>query len=101
MEMLNRIELRGVVGSARTMKVSESEVTRFSVATDYFYKNKEGEAVVETTWHSVMAWDKGLSELKRGDKVEVVGRIRNTRYTDSEGMERTSTEVVASEVKVL
>ena len=99
--MLNRIELRGVVGSARTMKVSESEVTRFSVATDYFYKNKEGEAVVETTWHSVMAWDKGLSELKRGDKVEVVGRIRNTRYTDSEGMERTSTEVVASEVKVL
>ena len=99
--MLNRIELRGVVGSARTMKVSESEVTRFSVATDYFFKNKEGEAVVETTWHSVMAWDKGLSELKRGDKVEVVGRIRNTRYTDSEGMERTSTEVVASEVKVL
>ena len=101
MEMLNRIELRGVVGSARTMKVSESEVTRFSVATDYFFKNKDGEAVVETTWHSVMAWDKGLSELKRGDKVEVVGRIRNTRYTDSEGMERTSTEVVASEVKVL
>ena len=99
--MLNRIELRGVVGSARTMKVSESEVTRFSVATDYFFKNKDGEAVVETTWHSVMAWDKGLSELKRGDKVEVVGRIRNTRYTDSEGMERTSTEVVASEVKVL
>ena len=101
MEMLNRIELRGVVGSARTMKVSESEVTRFSVATDYFFKNKDGEAVVETTWHSVMAWDKGLSELKRGDKVEVVGRIRNTRYTDSEGLERTSTEVVASEVKVL
>ena len=99
--MLNRVELRGVVGSARTMKVSESEVTRFSVATDYFFKNKDGEAVVETTWHSVMAWDKGLSELKRGDKVEVVGRIRNTRYTDSEGMERTSTEVVASEVKVL
>lgn len=101
MEMLNRVELRGVVGSARTMKVSESELTRFSVATDYFFKNKEGEAVVETTWHSVMAWDKGLSELKRGDKVEVVGRIRNTRYTDSEGMERTSTEVIASEVKVL
>ena len=99
--MLNRVELRGVVGSARTMKVSESEITRFSVATDYFFKNKDGEAVVETTWHSVMAWDKGLSELKRGDKVEVVGRIRNTRYTDSEGMERTSTEVVASEVKVL
>ena len=99
--MLNRVELRGVVGSARTMKVSESELTRFSVATDYFFKNKDGEAVVETTWHSVMAWDKGLSELKRGDKVEVVGRIRNTRYTDSEGMERTSTEVVASEVKVL
>lgn len=99
--MLNRVELRGVVGNARTMKVSESELTRFSVATDYFFKNKDGEAVVETTWHSVMAWDKGLSELKRGDKVEVVGRIRNTRYTDSEGMERTSTEVIASEVKVL
>lgn len=99
--MLNRIELRGVVGNARTTKVGDSEITRFSVATDYFFKNKSGEAVVETTWHSVSAWDKGLSELKRGDKVEVVGRIRNTRYTDSEGMERTSTEVIASEVKVL
>lgn len=99
--MLNRIELRGVVGSARTTKVGDSEITRFSVATDYFFKNKGGEAVVETTWHSVTAWDKGLSELKRGDKVEVVGRIRNTRYMDSEGMERTSTEVIANEVKVL
>lgn len=105
MEQLNKVELRGVVGSVRIQNIGDTQMARFSVATNYCYKNNSGEAVIETTWHQVTAFknDKmpDFSSLTKGANVEVKGRIRNSRYTDSNGEERTMTEIIASEVKVL
>ena len=103
MESLNRIELKGVLGRVNLTEVGGKKHARFSVATDYAYRNKDGEAVIETTWHNVSAWDDNgkISELKRGDKVHVVGRVRNLRYRTADGEERSAWEVLAHEVKVL
>ncbi len=49
MEQLNRIEIRGNVGNVNILKVGESRVAHFSVATNYAYKDRNGEAVIETT----------------------------------------------------
>ena len=69
------------------------------------YKNRSGEAVIEVTWHQVTAFknDKmpDFSTLVKGAGVEVKGRLRNNRYTDSNGVERTMTEILASQVSVL
>jgi len=102
---MNRIELRGIVGSVKTQTVSGNKMSRFSVATSRAYKDKEGNAVIETTWHNVVAWEsdrtKDLDLLRTGSKVFVAGRIRSQKFTGSDGVERTSFEVVASKVSIL
>ena len=99
MEQLNSVILRGIIGNARIQNIGDTEMARFSVATDHAYKNRSGEAVIETTWHQVTAFknDKmpDLSSLVKGAGVEVKGRLRNNRYTDSNGVERTMTEILA------
>lgn len=103
MESLNRIELRGRVGNSQTTTVGETRVCRFSVATNYAYRGRGNEPVLETTWHQVVSWEKDgqLTEPKSGDIVEVTGRLRANRYTGADGFDHTSYEVIASEVKVL
>lgn len=106
MEQLNRIELLGVVGrDAKITNVGDSAVANFSLATNYAYMNKDGNAVVETTWHNVRAW-KGrkmpaLEDIKQGTWLHLTGRMRNIRYTAADGSERTSFEVLAGEIEIV
>lgn len=99
MEQLNRIELRGTVGFVRQQTVNNRMVVHLSVATNYVYKDRNGEPVIETTWHNVSAWEgknmPDLARIEKGNKVYVQGRLRGQRYTDSEGIERYAFEVLA------
>ena len=97
MEYLNRVELHGVVGSVMKTKLSECTITRFTVATNYVYKAADGTIVEETTWHTIVSWED--IKIEKGDKVEVVGRIRCNRYTTVSGEEMITYEILASEVR--
>ena len=99
MEQLNRIELKGTVGSVYVKDFKETKVTNFSLATNYVYTSKDGTPVIETTWHRVVAWD--CPEIAKGSKVHVIGRLRAQRYTDANGNPQTFYEVIASEITVL
>ena len=105
MEMLNEVHVRGIVGNARAQKIGDTEMVRFSVAVDHAYTNRNGEKVIEVTWFNCTAFksDKmpDFSTVIKGAGVEVKGRLRNYRYTDSSGAERTMMEVLAREVTVL
>lgn len=105
MEQLNKIELRGNVGFVRLQSISGRSVVHMSVATNYVYKGRSGEPVIETTWHNVTAWEgKGmpdLSRIEKGSKVQLTGRLRSQRYTDSEGIDRTAYEVLASQMALI
>ena len=102
MEQLNRVELRGTVGSIRKTNVSEKTLASITVATNYAYRAEDGTAVIETTWHLVKAWEgknitkEILDSLGRGNTVYVVGRIRNIRMTGEDGIDRTTSEILAS-----
>ena len=102
MEQLNRIELRGVVGNVRIQNVGERKVYHFNLATSRAYKDRSGNAVIETTWHNVVAWEseafKDLDKVEKGSKLYVSGRVRTNRFTGSDGVERTVYEVVASRI---
>ena len=104
MEQLNRIELRGNVGNVRISEVGGSRVARFSLATNFMYRGKDNEAVLETTWHNRVAWSgKGMpdfSSISKGAPVYVTGRLRTSRFTGNDGIERTVYEVIASKVEV-
>lgn len=105
MEQLNRIELRGIVGSTRLQNYQGRNVIHFSLATSYVYKNKMGEPVIETTWHYVNAWDgksmPDFSLIEKGSKLYVTGRLKSQRYVDNEGVERVNYEVSASQINIL
>lgn len=104
MEQLNRIELRGNVGNVRISEAGGNQVLNMTVATNYVYRGKDGEAVVETTWHNVVVWNgKGMpdfSTISKGMPVYVCGRMRASKYTATDGSEKYFYEVVASKVQI-
>ena len=104
MEQLNRIELRGRVGSVRVQDVSGRKVAHVTVATDFAYKDRSGNAVIETTWHNVTAWEgnKGIPALdfiSKGTPVYVCGRLRSQKYQGSDGVEKSFLEIIANTVE--
>lgn len=105
MEHINRIEIQGRVGTVRTNIVNETMVANFSVATDYLYKSKDGAGVSETTWHNVVAWaNKDMPDLRRitkGTPVYISGRVRTSKYTTSEGVEKQFNEILANKLRIL
>lgn len=82
--------------------MSDNKVYRFTLATSRAYKDKNGTAVIETTWHQVVAWENDnmpdLSQIDKGSKLYVSGRIRNQKYLNSEDVEKQVVEVVANRV---
>lgn len=101
MEMLNKVELVGIVGSSKSSDFNNHSVVRFSLCSDYCFKNSIGEFVVESTWHSITWFPRENVDstfVERGAKVHVIGRLRNTKYMDNEGQERSFIEVLASDV---
>lgn len=104
MEQLNRIELRGNVGNVRISNVGNSQVARFSLATNFMYKSKDGEGVVETTWHNIVAWSgknmPDFSRIGKGTPVYVCGRLRSSKYTAGDGTERQIYEVIANKMSI-
>ena len=102
MECLNKVELIGTVGSVNKMNVCGINHCRFSVETNYAYKGATT-PVIETTWTQVVVFEGGavkeLPNLEKGDKVHVVGRLRSARFTDANGNDAVSYEVVAKTVE--
>ena len=82
------------------------QVCNISLATSEKYKDKStGAAKENTEWHRVVFFGK-LAEiagqyLKKGRQVYVEGALRTRKWTDKEGQERYTTEIVANELKML
>ncbi len=105
MEHLNKIEINGRVGTIRTAEVNGSKVTNFSIVSEYLYKTRDGNAVSETTWFNVTAWHNrdmpDFGRMTKGMPVHVTGRIRSTKYTNSEGIDRNFYEILANKVEYM
>ena len=103
MEHINRIELKGRVGTIRTNIVGNTKVANFSLATDYLYKGRDGAAISETTWHNIVAWAgkdmPDLDSISKGMPLHLTGRLRANRYTTAEGTEKMFYEVLAYKIR--
>ena len=105
--MLNKIMLIGNLGRDPELNVTQegTPVTKFSLAVSRNTKTSTGERKEETEWFNVVAW-RQLAEtceryLHKGSKVYIEGRLQTRKYTDRNGVERTSVEVIANEMEML
>lgn len=104
---LNKVQLTGHLGADPEMRYTSqgSAVTTFRVASNRTWKDREGGSHEETEWFRVVAWDK-LGEicnsyLTKGTRVYVEGRLQTRKWTDRDGQERYTTEVVAQDMIIL
>lgn len=99
----NRVQLVGHLGTNPEVKHLESgkKVAKLVVATNDTYKNKKSENITETTWHYLTAWGTlaNFAEkyLKKGDEIMLEGKLKNSHYTDKEGVKHYVTEIVVNE----
>lgn len=107
--MFNQISLIGNLGRDPEMSYTPSgtAVTKFSLAVNRRSRaNKEGgERQEETDWFNIVAWQQ-LAEicnnyLHKGSKVFVQGRMQSRKYTDKNGIERISWEVILNDMEML
>ena len=105
MEQLNKVELKGIVGNVRIQTYDENRMARIGLATNYAYKDKEGTAVIDTSWHNVIAWEgrniQGLEKIGKGTKLQVIGRLRYQNYTGVDGIDRVGTDILANQVQII
>jgi single-strand DNA-binding protein len=108
MASVNKAILMGNAGRDPEVRYAPSglAVCNISLATSSKRKDKNtGETTEETQWHRVTFYDK-LAEIvgqyvKKGRAIYVEGRIVYRKYTDKDGIEKFSTEIVASEMQLL
>jgi single-strand DNA-binding protein len=107
MASVNKVILIGNLGKdpeTRYMPNGDA-VTNITLATTETWKDKNGEKQEKTEWHRVTFYRK-LAEiageyLKKGRPVYVEGRLETRKWTDKAGAERYTTEIIASDMKML
>jgi len=99
---LNKVLLIGRLGNDPEIKQMQNgkSVARLSVATSESWKDKNtGEKKEKTEWHRVVIFNEGLvgvvqKYLKKGAQVYLEGQLNTNKYTDSNGQEKYSTQIV-------
>ena len=108
MASVNKVILIGNLGKDPEVRYapSGSAICNITIATSRVTKDKtSGERQEQTEWHRVVMFDR-LAEiageyLKKGKSVYIEGRLQTRKWTDKEGVERYSTEIVANEMTML
>lgn len=108
MASVNKVIVVGNIGrdpETRYMPSGDA-VTNLSVATSDKYKDKQsGEAKEIVEWHRIVFFGK-LAEiagqyLKKGSQVYVEGRLRTRKWTDTNGQDKYSTDIIAESMQML
>jgi single-strand DNA-binding protein len=108
MASVNKVILIGNLGRDPEVRYapSGSAICNVTIATSRQWKDKtSGERQEETEWHRVVFYDR-LAEiageyLKKGRPVYVEGRLKTRKWTDKDGVEKYTTEIVAAEMQLL
>lgn len=106
--MVNRVILIGNLGADPEIKSLESgvSVARLRIATSENYKDKNTNEWKEVTeWHTVTMWrslaDRAEKSLRKGMQIYIEGKLTTRKWTDQEGKERYSTDVVANYLRIV
>jgi len=105
--MINKVILVGRLGRDPEMRYTQAglAVATFSLATNEFWRDKEGQKQERTEWHRIVVFGKTGEicgqYLSKGKLVYIEGRIQTREWTDKENIKRYTTEIVAWDMKML
>jgi single-strand DNA-binding protein len=99
---VNKVILVGNLGKDPEVRrmTSGEPVVSFSLATSESWRDKaSGERKEKTEWHRIVIFNKNLAEvaekyLRKGSKVYVEGALQTRKWTDKDGQEKYTTEIV-------
>lgn len=107
MSDLNKVMVIGRLGKdpdLRTMPNGKAVVS-LSLATSEKWKDKQtGEKKEATEWHNIVAFERTAEIIaeytRKGSQLFVEGRLRTRKWTDKEGKDRYTTEIVANNIQL-
>lgn len=99
---INKVILVGNVGQDPEIRsiADGREIANFSLATSESWKDKStGEKKEKTEWHRIVIFSQGLTSIvknyvKKGTKLYVEGALQTRKWTDNQGVEKFTTEIV-------
>jgi single-strand DNA-binding protein len=105
---INKVIIVGNLGADPETRYTGSgtAITSLRIATSEAWTDKQsGEKQERTEWHRVKLFGK-LAEiageyLKKGRQVYIEGSLRTDKYTDKDGIERYSTDIIGNEMQML
>lgn len=106
MSSVNKVSLLGNLGrdpETRTTQAGQ-KIVNLRLATSERWKGRDGQQQERTEWHSVVIFNEHLADvaerfLRKGSTVYVEGQLQTRKWTDKDGQERYSTEVVLSKFR--
>lgn len=103
----NQVNLIARLGADVEVKTLQTgkKMARVNVATNEAYKNKDGEWIENTQWHTIVAWgttaDLMQQRLVKGSEVMLNGRLVNRSFETKEGDKRFVTEIEINDFVLL
>jgi len=107
MASVNKVILIGNLGRDPETRYTTGgdAVTNLNIATSEQWKDKNGEKQERTEWHRVVLFGRQAEiageYLKKGRSVYIEGRLQTRKYTDKDGVEKYSTEVVGDRMQLI
>lgn len=105
--LTNSVQLIGRLGiDPKSVKFDNGNLkVSFTMATNEYYHDKDGDRVEDTEWHNIVAFGKTaeIAEkyLKKGSEVIISGKLTNRQWDGKDGNKHYITEVVASQMRML
>ena len=105
--MLNQCNFIGNCGKDPEVRYTQdgTAVASVSIAVSEKYKDRSGESRENTEWINVVAWNKLADIMKsyvhKGDKIFISGKMKCRSWTDKDGNQRKTTEIVAHTIELL
>lgn len=101
MSSINKVILVGNLGKDPEVRNTQDgkSIANLTVATSERWKSRDGEQKERTEWHRIVIFSDGLAKvaeryLRKGSKVYLEGQLQTRKWTDKDGQDRYSTEVV-------
>ncbi len=107
MASVNKVILLGNLGRDPETRYTTGgdAVTNLNIATSEQWKDKSGEKQERTEWHRVVLFGRQAEiageYLKKGRSVYIEGRLQTRKYTDKDGVEKYSTEIVGDRMQLI
>jgi single-strand DNA-binding protein len=99
---MNKAILTGTIGKdVKESNINGMVICSFPLGTSDSVKNKDGKWESQTEWHNIKTFGKladVVAKFKKGDQVELSGKIKYSTYKNKDGQTIYTTEIIADSV---